>query len=164
MDNLTTAIEEPTQDLFTEEELYSYQYASTGQRFLNFIIDAILIQYGLAFLSGIILGLVLLNLFPDTAESFYLRDNQFVFWGISYLLGAINYLIYYTICEKVFKGRTLGKLISGTRAINEDGTELSVKQAFLRSLCRIVPFEVFSGFGGHPWHDNWTDTVVIKTR
>jgi len=67
------------------------------------------------------------------------------------------------VCEKAFKGRTLGKVISGTRAIRNDGGELTLKDALLRSLSRLVPFEVFSGFGT-PWHDSWTNTQVIKAR
>ena len=66
--------------------------------------------------------------------------------------------------EKLFKGYTVGKLITGTRAIREDGKELTFKNAILRSLSRMVPFEPFSAFGGSPWHDRWTKTRVIKSR
>jgi uncharacterized RDD family membrane protein YckC len=62
------------------------------------------------------------------------------------------------------KGKTLGKLITGTRALKMDGGNLTWKVAFMRSLCRIVPFEAFSAFGGNPWHDRWTDTIVVKER
>jgi len=27
-----------------------------------------------------------------------------------------------------------------------------------------VPLEALSAFGGHPWHDRWTKTRVVKTR
>ena len=158
------SIEEATPDLFAEEDLVSINYASTGARFLNFLIDAILIQYGLAFITGAAIGLVIFSLFPDAAEAFYLGSNQFLVLGISYVIGCVNYIIYYTFCEKVFNGKTLGKLITGTKAIREDGTPLTFRDAILRSLSRIVPFEAFSGFGGHPWHDGWTKTLVIKTR
>jgi hypothetical protein len=59
----------------------------------------------------------------------------------------------------------LGKLITGTRAIREDGVELNFKDAFLRSLSRLVPFEPFSIWSGNGiWHDSWTKTMVIKSR
>jgi uncharacterized RDD family membrane protein YckC len=83
---------------------------------------------------------------------------------ILYLVGILNYLLYYTFCEKVFKGYTLGKLITGTRAIRDDGNELTFKDAILRSLSRLVPFEALSAFGYSPWHDSWTKTTVIKSR
>ncbi len=47
----------------------------------------------------------------------------------------------YTLLEGAAKGKTLGKLITGTRALKIDGSNLTWKDAFLRSLCRIVPFE-----------------------
>jgi uncharacterized RDD family membrane protein YckC len=37
----------------------------------------------------------------------------------------VNYLVYYTLCEKLFRGQTLGKLITGTRAIRTDGEKLT---------------------------------------
>ena len=82
----------------------------------------------------------------------------------TYLIAILNYLFYYTLCEKLFRGYTLGKLITGTRAVKENGQELSFTDAILRSLSRMVPFEAFSAFGGHPWHDRWTKTMVIKSR
>ncbi|MBS1653790.1 MAG: RDD family protein [Bacteroidetes bacterium] len=82
---------------------------------------------------------------------------------LGYIIMIFNYIVYYTFCEKVFKGHTLGKLITGTRAIREDGEELTFKDAILRTLSRLVPFEPFTGFGT-PWHDSWTKTRVVKTR
>ncbi len=38
------------------------------------------------------------------------------------------------------------------------------KDALLRSLCRLIPFEAFSYFGGNLWHDKLTKTIVIKKR
>jgi uncharacterized RDD family membrane protein YckC len=69
--------------------------------------------------------------------------------------------VYYSLCEKLFRGQTLGKLITATCALRTDGEELTFKDALLRSLCRLVPLEVFSGFGV-PWHDAWTNTMVVK--
>ncbi len=66
---------------------------------------------------------------------------------MAYILVLLNYLLYYTVCEKAFKGYTLGKLVSGTRAIRDDGGELTLKDAFLRSASRLVPLEFLSGFG-----------------
>ena len=83
---------------------------------------------------------------------------------LALILGWFNYLIYYTFCELAFKGYTLGKLITGTKAIRNDGQPLMFKDTLLRSLSRMVPFEVFSGFGDKPWHDSWTNTTVVKAR
>jgi uncharacterized RDD family membrane protein YckC len=97
-----------------------------------------------------------LDLFSDP------ESLEVVVFGV--ILAYFNYIIYYTFCEKLFRGYTLGKLVTGTRAIRTDGQELTFRDTILRTLSRIVPFEVFSGFGGHPWHDEWTKTMVIKSR
>ena len=145
-------------------DVIEYVPATTGQRFLNWLIDNLLMQYGLAYLTGIIVGYGIAWLFPDYAMHLTLEESTADLFIIGYAIAIFNYLIYYTICEKAFRGYTLGKLISGTRAIRNDGAELTIKDALLRSLSRLVPFEVFSGFSYKPWHDLWTKTQVIKAR
>jgi uncharacterized RDD family membrane protein YckC len=151
--------------LFSEEDIFQFEEASTGQRFLNMLIDGLLMNFGLSFLTGGIVGYLLGVLFPDFAISLFAdEDSSGALWfGI--ILAYFNDIVYYTFCEKVFKGYTLGKLITGTRAIRTDGGELTLKNAFLRTVCRLVPFEPFSiWFGDGLWHDRWTKTMVIKTR
>lgn len=152
--------------LFAEEDLVNYQEASVGQRFLNFLIDSLLMRFAMTSLVGLLINLILQSISADALYelSRSLLDNAMVMFLFSYLIVALEYMIYYTFCEKVFKGRTLGKLITGTRALRTDGGELTFANAFLRSLSRLVPFEVFSAFSGYPWHDTWTRTMVIKTR
>ena len=163
--NTETNIAETSADIFNEEDIVQYADASTGQRFLNYLIDVILMQYGLGWLTGTLLAEFLLFASPETAYTLFGEDQSSMEIILaSYMLSILNYLIYYTFCEKLFKGYTVGKLITGTRAIREDGKELTFKNAILRSLSRMVPFEPFSAFGGSPWHDRWTKTRVIKSR
>ncbi len=151
--------------LFTDEDVFNYTDASTGQRFLNLIIDNILMQYGLSYLTGMAVGYLLITFFPETAYRFFGDENSFTVLALGYLIAMVNYLVYYTFCEKVFNGYTLGKLITGSRAVRQDGKELTFRDAFLRSASRLVPFEAFSALGGgSPWHDKWTKTMVIKSR
>jgi uncharacterized RDD family membrane protein YckC len=157
-------IEDNNAHIFTAEDIFQPVEASTGQRFLNYLIDAVLMQYGLAFLTATLVVKLLLAISPETAYQLFGEDRDTMDTVMaSYLIAFFNYLFYYTICEKAFKGYTLGKLVTGTRAIREDGKELTFKDAILRSLSRLVPFEPFSGFG-RPWHDSWTKTTVIKAR
>lgn len=161
--NLETNVPELQPDLF-EQEIYQYEYASTGQRFLNWLVDNLLMRFGFSWLTGTVVGYFLSSFFPN----FYLNmvySRGFEFYLTIYMIAIFNYVIYYTFCEKIFNGYTLGKLISGTRAIREDGGELTFKNAFLRSVSRLVPFEALSiWFGYGLWHDAWTKTMVIKTR
>ncbi len=162
-------MEETTEtNLLADEnfELDQYVYATQGQRFLNWLIDNILMRFGLAFVSGVGFSLILAAISPELLQKIANSTDRFsgpvlIF---SLFVGYFNYIVYYTLCEKLFKGYTLGKLITGTKAIRQDGQELTFKDALLRSLSRCVPFEVFSGFSTLTWHDSWTDTMVVKAR
>lgn len=145
------------------ESLIKFEPATTGQRFLNWLVDILLMRFGLDYLTGTLLGYLLAALAPDYTRELIYGGNQFDLIVIAYFLLIIDYLLYYTICEKAFKGYTVGKLLTGTRAIRQDGAELTFKDALLRSLSRMVPFEPFSAFGT-PWHDSWTKTMVIRSR
>lgn len=152
-------------DLLADEaSAFQFEFATTGQRFLNLLIDNLIMRYGLSYLTGAAVGFLLALISPDFTRDLFYQQNYMSLLLLAYLIGIFNYIIYYTLCEKLFKGYTLGKLITGTRAVRDDGTELTFKDAILRSLSRLVPFEPFSGFGGHPWHDKWTNTMVIKSR
>jgi uncharacterized RDD family membrane protein YckC len=155
------------EDLLAEESYINnyFEYATQGQRFLNWLIDNVLMRYGLGYLTGMGVGFIIGIAAPGFFENIAYSGGMFstlFFLGI--LIGYLNYIIYYTLCEKLFKGYTLGKIITGTRAIRQDGEELTFRNALLRSLSRCVPFEVFSGFSTLTWHDSWTDTMVIKAR
>ena len=158
-------VNQPEPGLLDDLNAYiQYVRASAGQRFLNFLIDNILMQYGLGYLTGTLVVLFLSRLAPEFAYRLFNSDNQINILLLSYIISLFNYLIYYTFCEKVFNGYTLGKLITGRKALRNDGQPLTLKDAFKRSLSRLVPFEAFSAFGGYPWHDSWTNTQVIKSR
>lgn len=168
MDNLTPQPNEAEQKDFladVEDPLYQYEYASQWQRFFNLFIDNLLMRFGLSWATGTLVAHLLNEIAPDFLYSIVNESGTtWSLYFLGYLIVIFNYLVYYTLCEKLFKGYTLGKLITGTRAIRQDGEELSFKNAFMRSLIRLVPFEIFSGFSTLTWHDSWTNTMVIKSR
>ena len=120
--------------------------ASAGQRFLNYIID------GIVFI-GILGGLAAVA--PALA--------QIVFFPF---MPYITFAVYIGLLESALKGKTLGKLITRTRAVQIDGTPITSGIAFQRGFSRIVPFEPFSALGSdtNPWHDRWTRTYVIDEK
>lgn len=155
------------QDLLAGEAYIDnhFVYATQGQRFLNWLIDNLLMRFGLTYLTGMGVGIIIGVMAPDFFEEIAYSEGRGVTLSLLGLLIAyVNYIIYYTLSEKLFKGYTLGKLVTGTRAIRQDGKELTFKDALLRSLSRCVPFEILSGFSTLTWHDSWTDTMVIKAR
>jgi uncharacterized RDD family membrane protein YckC len=146
-----------TTQLTDFENTIDYVPVSAGTRFANYLIDTVF-YYVFVFLF--VFGLLF------TTKDARLAEEAEQNIGMQYLVGGIIFLLYFTLTEFGFKGRTLGKFITGTKAINADGSNLTFKDAFLRSLSRLVPFEPFSflGTGASGWHDKWTKTIVIKVQ
>lgn len=134
---------------------------SPGLRFVNYLID-IIAFYAVSFIVGILFGAVIATAIYNYNDG--VSDNL-RYMQLYLMLGWILIIVaYYTLFEFFAKGRTLGKMVTGTVAVREDGSNLTFKDAFLRTLCRFIPFEVFSAFGYRPWHDTLTRTMVIKRR
>jgi uncharacterized RDD family membrane protein YckC len=159
---------EPTevvnQDLLTDDihPYFQHSHATQGQRFLNFFIDNVLMRLTLTYGTGFVVGKILMALSPELMFRIINENSKMGLYILAYFIIIINYLVYYTLCEKLLRGQTIGKLFTRTKAIRTDGEELAFKDALLRSLCRLIPFETFSGFGV-PWHDSLTNTMVVKT-
>ncbi len=149
-------------DLFSEQEFVEYTEATTVQRFVNYLVDILAMRFGISWATSYLLFFVLAKMAPELAQKLFTETPLLL---TAYLIALINHIFYYTLCERAFRGQTLGKLLSRTRVIREDGDELTLTDALLRSLCRLVPFEALSiGFGNGPWHDTWTKTKVIQVR
>ena len=157
--------ENPTTNAQTDllaDIVIPFEYASRNQRFLNYLIDNVLMRYGFSRATRPFIALILQYADPELMFRLQRSGYSGIFL-IFYLVWAINYTLYYTFCEKLFNGYTLGKLITGTKAVRVDNQPLTWRNAFLRSVTRLVPLEFLSGFG-IPLHDSWTHTTVIKSR
>ena len=148
--------EETTEDLLTIE--HDLVRAEAGKRLLNYIVDVI-IFYILAVIVGVIIAIAS----PSTITEMSVGTGSSF---ISNILSLLFYGLYMSLVEAIFKGKSLGKLITGTRAVNLDGSRISAGTAFARGFSRAVPFCVFSALGSpcNPWQDKWTDTMVIDER
>ncbi|MGB3452790.1 MAG: RDD family protein [Moheibacter sp.] len=132
-----------------------YSTASSGLRFANFIVDNILY----AIVSNIIQAFLLFVLIPNSN----LGDSDPVFIIFWILFSIFFVTMFYAVQEYLFKGRTIRKFVTGTRAVTLDGEEPDFKRYFIRSLCRIIPFEPFSFlFSASGWHDTISKTRVVK--
>ncbi len=143
-----------------DETLKEMVLASTGQRLGNFVIDSLFCIVVYVFVFGIILDLIGLG------YSFLSMNEDLQ--GLIVNLEVLIILLIYYVPQEAFSGRTLGKLITRTKAVNEDGTKLTFGKALGRTLCRFIPFEAFSFLGGQGrpkgWHDRIPKTKVISTR
>lgn len=133
---------------------YDYCRASSSQRLANYVIDMI-IFYLLMIVIGFMIGLVA----PDLL---FIFDNDLM----SRLISLVFYGIMMSIIEGVSRGKSIGKLITKTKAVNLDGSEINFGKAFGRNIIRAIPFNALSGFGNpcNPWHDRLSDTMVIDQK
>ncbi len=134
-----------------------YELGTKNQRFVNHLIDSA-VYYGLVFAVFLVMGLVVGEGFLENEE-----DPQTIL--ITYGVSFIVYIMYYTFMEFRF-GKTVGKFLTKTKVVNEDGMPPSFKNCILRSLSRMVPFEPFSLLmdGQTAWHDRWPKTYVVQEQ
>jgi uncharacterized RDD family membrane protein YckC len=140
----------PRVDVALPEPLGADQeLAAKGRRFANLLLDVFSYE-ALIFVFALVATLSSTSLGASIAAH-------------SLLFGFAMMLTYYVGCETLF-GRTLGKLITGTRVVSETGEPATFRQALIRTLCRMVPFEPFSCLGDPPvgWHDRWSGTRVVR--
>lgn len=132
--------------------------ASTGQRLANFIID-IISFYVLLIVLGIGIGLFAPSLLENMEDSSGLGL-------LDRLLSLLLYALYMFAVEAIFKGKSLGKLITKTRAVQIDGSAITTSIALQRGFSRAVPFCAFSALTNpcNPWQDRWTNTMVIDEK
>ncbi|WP_281235488.1 RDD family protein [Flavobacterium gelatinilyticum] len=132
--------------------------ASNGSRFINYIFD--------------IVGILCLIFIVTVIATFIMAltdSNEFIQWigNLSDLEGQIIFIvfsiIYYTLTEGFF-GRSLGKFITGTVVVNENGERPSLDIILKRTLCRFIPFDAISFLGSRGWHDSISDTYVVRKK
>jgi uncharacterized RDD family membrane protein YckC len=108
-----------------------------GKRILAQIVDLIvmivaffLIAFILGFTGGFIGGLfgATTNTITDTIG------------GIASLIAGIATVGYSFILEAIWNGQTVGKRLTGIRAVSETGEKLTTEKAFVRNIPGIVSF------------------------
>ena len=136
--------------------------AGHAKRLANYLIDLVIFSVLLFLLSYVLYDINegLAHLLYDTDEA---NPEQALAGN---LLTLLLYGMYMGLQEALLKGRSVGKLITGTITVNQDGSRISGQTALLRGLCRAVPFNALSAFGTppNPWHDRWTKTRVIQVQ
>lgn len=147
-------MEETTNYLQDLEQEINLEPATSGTRFLNLIIDSV-VYYALSFVAGIVYGLYLATSGGQLDEG---GTGQLTI----IVIALVPYILYYSLMEAFAGGRTLGKMATGTYAVQTNGEPVTFGKALLRTVIRFIPFEPFSILAGRPWHDSWTDTVVAK--
>lgn len=138
-------------------------YATKGNRFVNYLIDIIVI-YAL-FLGLVIVFTYIFYSFAEdtTAVDVYLNEDEIVNPLLDRLVTGVVFALIYFGIEFLTKGRSLGKLITKTTVVLEDGSKPNALDYLKRSFSRIIPFDALSFLGaeGRGWHDTISKTYVV---
>lgn len=134
--------------------------ATQQQRFANYIIDFI-VQYVMTFALTALIAIL----------CSYFEMYGFITWLDQadrleeYLIGAVVALFYYSITE-IFLSKSIAKFITKTIVVDQYGDKVRPEIILKRTLCRLIPFEHFSFFGGNNrgWHDTLSNTYVVKEQ
>jgi uncharacterized RDD family membrane protein YckC len=163
-DEYCTAYEEDAvikgrQLLYEKDKFSQMNFASHGKRFANRLIDLIAC-WAFMFVFAFFIGIILAIISPSAIQSF--QDDSTL---LEYILAILSIILYYTLSEFI-AGRTLGKLITGTKVVDENGGKPSFDKALLRTVCRFIPFEAFSFLGDEAigWHDTLSKTRVVNVK
>ncbi len=147
-------MEENNQKQFTvTEEIL----ASHRERFLNLLMDYVG-QIFLYIIAFVIAGTIAqANGNKDFMANFVKNDIA------QYTFATCVTLFYYNVFE-IFSARTIGKFITQTIVVDENGEKPNHERILVRSLCRLIPFEMFSflGMPARGWHDSISKTYVVN--
>ncbi|WP_051885217.1 MULTISPECIES: RDD family protein [Lysobacter] len=149
----------PQTDVHADERMAKLEAASFLRRFFNYFIDFIA-----CYAIGFVLAFAYLLFAGEGALAWMEQPNLLR----DYAIGVGLMLIYYIPLEGMF-GVTVGKLITGTRVVDEQGRPPSWGQVIGRSVARLIPFEPFSVLFSDSrrpagWHDRLPKTLVVRTR
>lgn len=128
-------------------------------RIANYAID-IIVVLALLFISGIVASLLTYAGIYGPSDFFSEMGD-----GMSRLVGVVYLFLYYSIME-ITTQRTVGKYITGTMVINEEGLKPEPRSILGRSLCRAFSLEALSFLRAYPrgWHDTASGTYVVNAN
>lgn len=136
--------------------------ASRTQRLINLLID------NLACFSMVMGGLTVYSAFdPEILKLLQPEPNSP--WNPTMsLLMLLAQFAYYVPMEGIF-GVTLGKLVTSTRVVDEQGRPPSWGQVLGRTAARQIPFEpvtILFSSADRPaaWHDRLPKTLVVRAK
>ncbi len=141
-------------------------YASKGNRFANYIVDFIIIL--LVFYTIFFGGIFIYYSFAEDTSGVdnFLLDLENTNPFLDRIFTAIVLAMLYFALEALTKGRSIGKYITKTKVVMEDGSSPTATDYLKRSFSRMIPFEPFSFLGsdGRGWHDTISKTYVVDIK
>src|SRR5438270_2039033 len=145
-----------------ERVSFQYEIAGIGSRFLAQIIDSLII----------LVVLIAITILAGTLGGVFNSSELALL--VEIILGFILLAGYFLVSEAVWNGQTVGKRSARLRVVGDHGEPLSLGQATIRNLVRIVDFlPVFYAIGmltlfisgrGKRLGDFAAGTLVVRDR
>lgn len=134
--------------------------ATRGQRFLNCILDLLIVHIILASIGTTII------IIGDVSNNYELSNwiestttvEKLLFWSVILFL-------YYFLTETYFS-RTFAKYFTKTIVVTKDGSRPNKRTISIRTLSRFIPLEclTFLGTNVRGLHDLFSDTYVVRKQ
>lgn len=132
--------------------------ATRGQRFLNCILDLLIVHIILASIGTTVI------IIGDVSNNYELSNwiestttvEKLLFWSVILFL-------YYFLTETYFS-RTFAKYFTKTIVVTKDGSRPNKRTISIRTLSRFIPLEAltFLGTNVRGLHDLFSDTYVVR--
>ncbi|MDI1307399.1 MAG: RDD family protein [bacterium] len=132
--------------------------ASKGERFLNFIID-LLIIYIIA-----VCIVATINIIGDVTDSYGVSNWVKSLSLIENLFFGLIILFFYYAFTEMYFSRTFDKYFTNTMVVRVDGSKPNTKNFMIRTVSRLNPIDPFSFLGKSErgLHDTLSATYVVK--
>lgn len=138
----------PDEDFVAENKILTIDNikVDSGKRLLGHIIDVAFIMF---------MTIMILK-FAIIAESTTISNLEIDLTYFAF------YFLYFFGSEATCNGKTIGKKLLRMSVTNDKGESTSMQKIGLRTLCRFIPFDIFSFLWGGNWHDNISGTYVVS--
>jgi uncharacterized RDD family membrane protein YckC len=112
-------------------------YAGVIRRLGAYAIDALLLFVTVGLVLGAIPGFILYrNIGLEWME------NGWLLWAYVFTTVSIPFWLYYSLCESSARQATIGMRLLGLRVTGLNGERISFGRALLRTVVKLIPFEV----------------------
>jgi len=123
----------------------AYRPAGVGTRYSAWMLDSVFVaavSFVVFILTMVLMaavGVVLKNVgqFAPLNEQNLPEIPLYVF-AVVWLFFGLGSFVYFTLCELLWRGQTIGKWACGVRVVKADGFSLDATSIFLRNVFRIV--------------------------
>lgn len=132
--------------------------ASKGDRFLNYLIDSLIV-----YIVWISIGTTII-LIADITNNDALSERIETMTAMEHSLSFAGVMMLYYLVMEIYFSRTLAKYFTKTVVAMRNGSKPTTAAILKRTLCRFIPFEAFTFLGSKSrgWHDSFSHTYVVK--